>query len=287
MNIMTKRYGLAIPFVKWVGGKRQLLSEINKYMPANNEISTYYEPFVGGGAVFLDKQPKKAVINDFNEELINTYQVIKNDVEALLEDLDKHLNESEYFYSIREMDRKPEYKCWNDIERASRFIYLNKTCYNGLYRVNSQGFFNTPFGSYKNPNIKNEYVLRELNIYFNKANITFKSGDFEDALKGIRKGSFVYFDPPYAPVTTTANFTGYTSGGFGVEEQIRLRDMCLKLHKRGVRFVVSNSNVELINEIYKNEIFKKEVVKAKRAINSKGSKRGEVEELLIWNELEG
>src|SRR5699024_5658297 len=163
----------------------------------------------------------------------------------------------EYFYDIRSIDREPEYEMWSDVRKASRFIYLNKTCYNGLYRVNSQGFFNTPFGSYKNPNIVNEYVLREISTYFNSANIKFKNLDYEEGLKSVRKGAYVYFDPPYAPVTATSNFTGYTSGGFGIDEQIRLRYLCIKLHKRGVRFLLSNSNVELIQELYRDDMFKK------------------------------
>lgn len=283
---MAKKYNLAIPFVKWVGGKRQLIEEIRQHLPSKNDISTYYEPFIGGGAVFLDLEPRKAVINDFNGELINTYQVIKDDVEGLIVDLKKHENTSEYFYDIRAIDREPEYHEWSNIQKASRFIYLNKTCYNGLYRVNSQGYFNTPFGSYKNPNIVNEYVLRELNSYFNSGDIKFKNLDFEESLKGIRKGSFVYFDPPYAPLTATSNFTGYTSGGFGPAEQERLRDLCIKLHRRGVRFLLSNSNVDLIQELYSDNLFKKKVVRAKRNVNSKGNKRGDVEEILIWNELE-
>lgn len=280
---MIKKYNLAIPFVKWVGGKRQLLPEIKKLMPSRNEISTYYEPFVGGGAVFLDLEPKKAVINDFNSELMNTYKVIKEDVETLIISLKEHVNDSEYFYNLRSKDREEEFLKWSDVERASRFIYLNKTCYNGLYRVNSQGFFNTPFGSYKKPNIINEYVLRELSVYFNKAKITFRTGDFEDSLKGIRKGSFVYFDPPYAPLTSTSNFTGYTSGGFDVSEQIRLRNLCDKLDSKGIKFLLSNSNVELIQELYSGRGYTIKEVDAKRSINSKGDKRGNVGEVLIYN----
>lgn len=280
---MSKKYNLAIPFVKWVGGKRQLLPEIHKVMPLRSEISTYYEPFVGGGAVFLNLEPKKAVINDFNGELINTYEVIQEDVEALILSLKDHKNDSEYFYKLRAQDRTEEFLNWSKIQRASRFIYLNKTCYNGLYRVNSQGFFNTPFGSYKKPNIVNEFVLRELSTYFNKSKITFKNVDFEESLKGIRKGSFVYFDPPYAPLTTTSNFTGYTSGGFDVNEQIRLRDLCDKLNHKGIKFLLSNSNVELIQELYSGRGYTIQEVDAKRSINSKGDKRGNVGEVLIFN----
>lgn len=269
------------PFVKWVGGKRQLINKIEKYIPS--KISTYYEPFLGGGALFLHMEPKKAVLNDYNEELINAYKVIQDDVEPLILALKEHekLNSEEYFYEVRAVDRTEEYSSFTDVERAARLIYLNKTCYNGLYRVNSQGFFNTPYGKYKNPNIVNEYVLKSLNTYFNKKNITFKTGDFEDAVKGARKGAFVYFDPPYAPLTKTANFTGYTDAGFGEKEQIRLKNLCDRLDAKGVKFLVSNSNVELIQDLYSN--YNIDVVNAKRAINSNGKKRGDVEEVLIYN----
>lgn len=274
---------LVKPFVKWVGGKRQLLPEIEKYIPS--KISTYYEPFVGGGAVFLNHQPKKAVLNDFNEELIMTYQAIMDDVDGLIAELKIHEenNEQEYFYDVRAWDREEGYEELSTVKKAARLIYLNKTCFNGLYRVNSSGFFNTPYGRYKNPNIVNEYTLRALSMYFNTNNITFKTGDFEDAVKGIRKGSFVYFDPPYAPLSPTSNYTGYTLAGFNEADQIRLKKLCDKLNKRGVKFLLSNSNVPFIQELYDEEDYIIEVVGAKRAINSKGDKRGEVEEVLIRN----
>lgn len=269
------------PVLKWVGGKRQLLPEIKKYIPEN--YTRYYEPFVGGGAVFFDIQPNKAVLNDYNNELINVYKVIKDDVEELIEDLKKHVNEEEYFYMMREMDRTEEYVVLSDVKKASRIIYLNKTCFNGLYRVNSSGFFNTPFGRYKNPNIVNEYTLRAVSDYFNKKDITFKTGDFEDALKGIRKGAFVYFDPPYAPVSATSNYTGYTLAGFNEDDQIRLKKLCDKLDKKGVKFLISNSNVPFIRDLYDCEPYKIKKVDAKRSINAKGDGRGEVEEVLIRN----
>lgn len=272
---------LVQPFVKWVGGKRQLLGEIEKYIPKGN--FKYYEPFVGGGAVLFALQPKKAVINDFNSELINVYEVIRDNVEELIESLKKHKNEEEYFYRLRGLDRTEEYKNYSKVEKASRFIYLNKTCFNGLYRVNASGYFNTPFGRYKNPNIVNDVVLLAVNKYLNDNQIDIRQGDFEDSLKRIRKNSFVYFDPPYDPVSDSSNFTGYTSGGFGREEQTKLRDLCDKLHSKGIRFLVSNSNTEFIRELYKDEKYKIEIVGATRSINSIGSKRGEVEEVLIRN----
>lgn len=271
---------LVTPVVKWVGGKRQLLKDITQYIP--EKYSTYYEPFLGGGAVLFDLQPAKAVVNDINEELINVYETIRDDVEGLIADLKKHQNEAEYFYMIREKDRDREkYNQLSKVERASRIIYLNKTCYNGLFRVNRHGEFNTPFGRYKNPNIVNEDTLRAVSVYFNKANITFRCGDFEDAVKGVRKGSFVYFDPPYDPVSESANFTGYDKGGFNRDEQIRLKKLCDKLNERGVKFLLSNSATDFILDLYKDYDIK--IVQAKRAINSKGDKRGEVNEVLVKN----
>jgi len=275
-----KKNPLVSPVVKWVGGKRQLLQDILKHIP--DKYSTYYEPFVGGGAVLFHLQPRKMVINDINEELMNVYNVICNNVEELIEDLKKHKNEADYFYKIRELDRDREkYAQLNNIERASRIIYLNKTCYNGLFRVNRQGEFNTPFGRYKNPNIANEATLKAVNNYFNKAKITLKCGDFEEAVKGIRKGGFVYFDPPYDPVSESANFTGYDKGGFDKDEQIRLKKLCDKLNNRGVKFLLSNSSTEFILDLYKD--YNITIVKAKRSINSKGDGRGDVNEVLVKN----
>lgn len=279
-RIKLKNDELVTPVVKWVGGKRQLLPEIKKYIPSH--YSTYYEPFVGGGAVLFHLQPKKAVINDINEELINLYQVIKDNVDELIEDLKKHKNEAEYFYKIRELDRDIEkYRKLSPVQKASRIHYLNKTCYNGLFRVNSQGQFNTPFGRYKNPNIVNEATLRAVSEYFNRANITFKCCDFEEAVKGARKGSFIYFDPPYDPISDTSSFTGYDKGGFNREEQKRLKKLCDRLDKRGINFLLSNSKTEFILELYKD--YNIEIVQANRTINSKGNGRGAVDEILVMN----
>ena len=269
------------PVVKWVGGKRQLLPDIRERLP--KEYTTYYEPFIGGAAVLLDIMPQKAVINDFNDELINMYKVIRDDVEYLLELLEEHQekNTSEYFYDVRAWDREPKYAEAHPTVKAARLLFLNKTCFNGLYRVNQSGYFNSPYGRYKNPNIKNEDKIMALHHYFNNADITFRTGDFEDAVKYIRKGAFVYFDPPYAPLSPTSNYTGYTAGGFGEKDQIRLRKLCDKLDAQGVKFLLSNSNVPFIQEQYKE--YQIDIVGAKRAINSKGNKRGEVEEVLIRN----
>ncbi len=274
-----KKNKLIAPFLKWVGGKRQLMPAIKELLP--EKFTTYYEPFIGGGAVLFNIQPKKAVINDSNEELINVYEVVKNNPDELIMDLKSHKNESDYFYDIRALDRKDDFKKLSKIKKASRVIFLNKTCYNGLYRVNNSGEFNSPFGKYKNPNIVNESTIRAVSKYFNNNDITILNGDFEDAVKGIRKGAFVYFDPPYHPVSQSSNFTGYVPGGFDMFEQVRLRDLCIELDKKGVNFLLSNSSTPLIKDLYKD--FNIKIVKANRVINSNAKKRGEIDEVLIRN----
>lgn len=274
-----KKNKLIAPFLKWVGGKRQLMPAIKDLIPKN--FTNYYEPFIGGGAVLFDLQPKSAVINDFNEELINVYQTIKENPEELISDLKTHKNESDYFYVLRALDREDNFENLSNIKKASRVIYLNKTCYNGLYRVNNSGEFNSPFGRYKNPNIVNETTIRAVSKYLNTNKITILNGDFEEALKGIKKGSFVYFDPPYHPVSTSSNFTGYVQGGFDMYEQVRLRDLCNKLNEKGINFLLSNSATLFIEDLYKD--YKISYVKANRSINSNAKKRGEIDEVLIRN----
>ncbi|MCI1946537.1 DNA adenine methylase [Clostridium luticellarii] len=270
---------LVQPFVKWVGGKRQLIKEMSKYIPEGNY--KYYEPFVGGGAIFFDLQPKNAIINDYNSELINTYNVIKNNVEELIGYLKTYPNDEEFYYEMRESDRKKEYENWPETKKASRFIYLNKTCYNGLYRVNQAGYFNTPFGRYKNPNIVNDAVLKAVSEFLNGNNIVIKSDDYKEVLKGIKKNSFVYLDPPYDPISHSSNFTGYTTGGFGKDQQIELKEVCDELNKNKIKFLLSNSNTEFIRNLYDD--YNIEIVNANRLINSAASKRGEVEEVLVRN----
>ncbi len=276
---------LVMPIVKWVGGKRQLLDEINKYIP--KKFNTYYEPFFGGGAVLFHLQPKKAVINDLNMDLITTYRVIKDKPNELIEALKIHKNTSDYFYELRNIDLDSEkYKKLTDVEKAARLIYLNKTCFNVLFRVNSSGHFNTPFGNYKNPNIVNEPVIKAVNSYFKSNDITISNADYAVVLQNVKAGDFVYLDPPYDPVSDTSSFTGYNAGGFTRKNQEELRDVCIELDKKGVKFLLSNSATSYIKEIYDASLFKVlkvEIVKAKRNINSNGNKRGEVDEVLIRN----
>jgi len=274
-----KKNKLVIPFLKWVGGKRQLMPTIKELLP--QKYSMYYEPFAGGGAVLFEMQPKKAIINDSNVELVNAYNVIKSNPEELIEDLKTHINDATYFYKIRALDRQKEYDTLSSIKKASRIIYLNKTCYNGLYRVNSSGEFNSPFGKYKNPNIVNEVTIRAVSKYLNSDDITILNVDFEAALRNIKKDAFVYFDPPYDPVSKSSNFTGYVHNGFDSSDQTRLKNLCDKLDRKGVKFLLSNSSTKLILDLYSNYDVK--IVKANRAVNSDGSKRGEVDEVLIRN----
>lgn len=256
-----------------------MMSAINELIP--KYFDAYYEPFVGGGAVLFHLLPNIAVINDVNKELINVYKIIKEHPLELIADLQTHKNDPEYFYTIRAWDRKKNYNNLSDIKKASRVIFLNKTCYNGLYRVNSSGYFNSPFGKYKNPNIVNESTILSVSHYLKNNDITMLNVDFEESVKGIEKGAFVYLDPPYHPVSKSANFTSYVQDGFDANEQIRLRNLCLKLDKQGVRFLLSNSATSFIEDIYKD--FHINYVKANRAINSKAEKRGEVDEVFIRN----
>lgn len=272
---------LLSPMLKWVGGKRQLLPQITPLL--NKKCSVYVEPFIGGGAVLFYMQPKRAIINDYNKELINVYRVVRDNLDELLELLKIHeeKNSSDYYYEIRALDREPVFKTMSTIEKAARIIYLNKTCYNGLYRVNSSGQFNSPYGRYKNPNIVNEPVLKAVSKYFNTNAIEIHHGDYKEVLKNLDRQALVYFDPPYMPISSSSSFTGYTEGGFDYSQQMELKQECDKLTRQGIRFVQSNSDCEEIRELYRDYQIK--IVKAKRAINSVAKKRGEINEVLIYN----
>lgn len=267
------------PFLKWAGGKRQLLSEIRKCVPAN--FNTYFEPFVGAGAVLFDLQPDRAVVNDINGELMNAYRVIQDDVEWLIHDLKQHRNEKSYFYFIRDLDRTDEYRQWSPAQKASRILYLNKTCYNGLFRVNKKGYFNVPFGNYRAPQIVNEKTLRAVHRYLSGNDVSIMRTDFETAVARAGSGDFVYFDPPYDPLSDTASFTGYSLGGFNKNDQLRLRDVFMELDKRGCKVLLSNSATDFIKDIYRH--FHIRSVSAGRNINSVGSRRGKIDEVLVMN----
>lgn len=275
-----KKNKLVAPVLKWVGGKRQLLDTLEPLLPS--KISSYCEPFVGGGALLFSIQPRIAYINDINSDLINVYTVIRDNVDELIAYLMTFKNESEYFYSVRDWDRNKEsYIKLSNIEKAARIIYLNKTCYNGLFRVNNAGEFNTPFGNYKNPNIVNAPVLRAVSSYLNTAQIIMTSEDYKKILKDITKHTFVYMDPPYDPVSDTSNFTGYSKGGFSRDEQVRLKECCDMLNSKGIKFMLSNSATPFIKSLYKD--YNINIILARRSINSIASKRGDIEEVVIRN----
>jgi DNA adenine methylase len=265
------------PFLKWAGGKSQLLASYEEHFPKS--FKRYFEPFTGGAAVFFRMRSKhgqfNARLSDLNHELINVYCEIRDNVEDLIEDLKKHKNEEEYFYKLRATDPAK----LSPTERASRLIYLNKTCFNGLYRVNSQGRFNVPFGFYKNPSTCNETNLRACNLVLQDTDLT--CNPFDDVLKHARKGDFVYFDPPYHPLTSTSNFTSYTKNCFSAEDQQRLADTFSELHKRGCLLMLSNSDCEFIRDLYSD--FRTETVYAMRAINCKAEGRGRISEVLVLN----
>jgi len=269
----------AQPFLKWAGGKRQLLSEIHKHIP--EKFATYYEPFLGAGAVLFSLQPAQAVINDINEELVNCYAVIRDSVDELIASLKRHTNDQDYYYWLRDLDRQECYRSLSPVERASRILYLNKTCFNGLFRVNSQGYFNVPYGRYAKPKIVDEPVLRAVHEYLAGNDVRIENTDFEEALKGVSPGDFVYLDPPYDPVSDTSSFTGYSLTGFSQKEQKRLKKLFDELTAKGCYALLSNSATPLILELYQeyDPIF----VSAKRAINSKASGRGKIGEVLVNN----
>ncbi|MFI3268106.1 MAG: DNA adenine methylase [Rikenellaceae bacterium] len=289
------------PFVKWVGGKTQLIKDITNYLPANfAEIKnlTYIEPFVGGGAVLfwiLQNYPniERAVINDINPNLTCTYQTIKDEPHKLIEflsnieekyfNLNSEIERKEYFLAQRE---KFNYNCENKIERAGLFIFLNRTCFNGLYRVNKKGHFNVPFGRYANPKICDKQTILADSELLQK--VTILTGDFSQTLNHVGTNNFFYFDPPYKPITKTSSFTTYTKEDFGDKDQLRLGSFCEKVTQLGYTFLLSNSDLKnsdptdnFFDNLYKNFNIKR--INASRMINSNATKRGKISELLVSN----
>lgn len=280
-----ERSDLARPFLKWAGGKRQLLHEIRKYRP--EAFEAYFEPFLGAGAVLFDLQPPRAIVNDANDELVNCYRVIKSNPEELIRLAGEHeaLDSKKYFEKLRSLDRKPGLHALTDVARAARVIYLNKTCFNGLYRVNSRGHFNVPYRNHdKPPQIVVPEVIRAVSRYLKEARVEIRCGDFQRAVSDAGDGDFVYFDPPYDPISQSASFTGYAKGGFGEREQKALKKVCDDLAERGCRVLLSNSATDFIKKLYDDpEHYTVVEVEARRNINSVGTRRGKVGELLIYN----
>ena len=271
------------PFVKWAGGKTQLIEVIESHLPET--FNRYFEPFVGGGALLFKLQPKAFSINDSNEELICVYKCLENNelFELLKKELLKHEeNHSEkYYYQIREMDKLEGFNKLPIYVRAARMIYLNKACFNGLYRVNSKGYFNVPSGKKKVVNCFDKKTFDNLNLFFKNRKPVITNIDFEDAVKNAKTGDFVYFDPPYDTWEDKNSFTSYDKNAFGKEEQIRLAKVFKELSDKGVYVMLSNHNTKFINELYKG--FHITIVPAKRMINAKADGRGEVEEVIVTN----
>lgn len=289
------------PFLKWAGGKGQLLHKIQKYYPFNNSVTKYAEPFIGGGAVLFDilgkYDLKEIYISDINVELINTYMVIRDNVDCLIETLYTLQNdflpldaENRKSYYSKKRDRFNDLKVNGDInaniEKAALMIFLNKTCFNGLYRVNKKGFFNVPMGTYKNPLICDEENLRLVSEKLQ--GVTIVCGDYREAADFIDEKTFVYFDPPYRPLTETSGFTAYTENLFNDAEQIELAKFVDLMDKKGAKIVISNSDPKNTNseDNFFDDIYSKHNinrVEANRMINSKGASRGKIKELLISN----
>ena len=272
------------PFVKWVGGKRQLMQELEHNFP--KQFGIYHEPFLGGGAVMfnlLSKEPKLSCnVSDFNADLILAYVTIRDKLGKLIESLENHSknyhkNSSEYYYQVRKQEPKQQ------IEKVSRLIFLNRTCFNGLYRVNKKGQFNVPLGRYTNPNIVNKENLTAVSKVLQSKKIKISCRDFEAVLDDAKKGDLVYFDPPYQPVSSTANFTSYTHRNFIEDDLERLADLANNLTSKGCFVLLSNSNSKVVKEYFSSKHWSINTIDANRAINSNSKKRTGHKEIIIKN----
>ncbi len=265
----------ASPFLKWAGGKARLLDQFAAHMP--HDFERYHEPFVGGGAMFFALAPDDAVLSDVNPRLIETYRAVRDDVDGLIERLHDHArrHNKAHYYASRLRFNEP--RTDGGTERAALFIYLNKTCFNGLYRENSRGGFNVPMGRYANPTICDESTLRSASRALQ--NVDLRVGGFVDVLERVDEGDFVYFDPPYVPLSTTSNFTTYSKDGFGMREQLQLARTFAKLARRGCRVMLSNHDCDAVRELYAG--WRIETVSASRSISRNGKKRKPVGEVLV------
>ena len=272
------------PFVKWAGGKRQLISILNENLPKT--FGTYYEPFIGGGAllfhILTERNGQKCSISDLNSDLVLAYTTIRNRIDDLISSLKNHeknyrKDSKSYYYSVRESNPRSE------IEKTSRLLFLNRTCFNGLYRVNSKGKFNVPLGRYTNPNIVNEDNLRSVSSILQSSKVAIKCRDFEAVLRDAKKGDLVYFDPPYQPVSDTANFTSYTNKDFTDKDLERLAELCNKLDSKGCKVLLSNSDSKQVSDMFSAKPWKTSKIQANRSINSNSKKRTGHFELLIKN----
>ena len=274
---VAKTHSNCKPFLKWAGGKRRLCSELLSLAP--KEFNRYFEPMIGGGAFYFHLKPKLASLSDRNSELINAYKIVRDRPGELIDSLATHENSEEYYYKLRGLDRTEDFKALSDVERASRLIFLNKTCFNGLYRVNKKGQFNVPFGSYKNPNIVDRENI--FNVSSALSGVEIREIDYQEIESSLKEGDFVYFDPPYEPLNRTSSFTGYTSEDFSRENQLDLSNFLMRLKDKGVYGMISNSFTDYTLGIYKN--FSIYEVYAARAINSDGKSRSKVKEIIVTN----
>ncbi len=285
---MKQQYGQILvtpkPFVKWAGGKRQLIPILNQNLPRS--FGTYFEPFLGGGALLFhmltERNGQKCSISDLNSDLVLSYITIRDRIDSLITSLKSHernyqKDSKSYYYSVRESNPR------SAIEKTSRLLFLNRTCFNGLYRVNSKGKFNVPLGKYTNPNIVNEDNLRAVSIILQASKVSINCRDFEAVLRDAKKGDLVYFDPPYQPVSNTANFTSYTNKNFSFDDLNRLAELCKNLDAKGCNVLLSNSDSEDVSELFSKKPWKVSRIQANRSINSDSKKRTGHFELLIKN----
>jgi len=264
------------PFLKWAGGKSQLLEQFRPLLPRSGSYERYFEPFVGSGALFFHLRPRAAELSDVNREIVDCYRAVKTRPQEVIRELEKHRHDERHYYDVRA--NVPSKLA----ERAARTIYLNKTGYNGLYRVNSSGRFNVPMGRYANPGFQSPTLFATIRACSKAlASARLTPGDFEASLKGAGRGDFVYLDPPYVPVSETSDFTSYARGGFGWAEQERLAAVCKELWRRGTMLMLSNSDTESVRALYRG--YRIDVVHASRSINSRGAKRGKVREVVVRN----
>ena len=269
---------MARPVLKWAGGKRRLRFEIDKLLPPDHAGRNYHEPFFGGGALFFHLEPRGGSINDINERLIRFYKVVREHPEDLIKEMSRYEYGKEQYYELRTRFNEEEL---DPVEEAAIFLYLNKTGYNGLYRVNSKNKFNVPFGRYKNPTIVHPDRIMRASELFSRFEIYCERFTYVKEEAG--EGDLVYLDPPYLPKSDTADFTAYSKLGFGLEDHMQLRDLCIELDKMGVYFIQSNSFVEPIMEAYKDTKFNLHTVEVSRAINRVITERGRIPEVLITN----
>ena len=285
---MTQQYSQILvtpkPFVKWAGGKRQLIPILNENLPKT--FGTYFEPFLGGGALLFhmlnERNRQKCNISDLNSDLVLSYTTIRDRVNDLISSLKNHEKNYQkdskfYYYSIRDSNPRSQ------IEKTSRLLFLNRTCFNGLYRVNSKGKFNVPLGKYTNPNIVNEDNLHSVSNILQSSKVSIQCRDFEAVLRDAKKGDLIYFDPPYQPVSDTANFTSYTNKNFTYDDLSRLANLCMKLDEKGCNVLLSNSNSKEVTDMFSKKPWKINKIHANRSINSDSKKRTGHFELLIKN----